>query len=70
MVKSWRTKKQIKASLSINRRGRPKMSYFWSLNKKEKWEEEEEEEESDQAKVWIHDFCKDIWSLAWNLSME
>ena len=42
------------------------MSYFWSPNKKEKREEEEEEEQSDQAKVWIHDFCKDIWSLVWN----
>ena len=65
MVKSWRTKKQIKASLIINRRGRQKMSYFWSPNKKEK-----REEESDQAKVWIHDFCMDIWSLVWNLSMD
>ena len=46
------------------------MSYFWSPNKKEKREEEEEEEESDQAKVWIHDFCMDIWSLVWNLSMD
>ena len=30
---------------------------------REKWEEEEEEEEeeeSDQAKVWIHDFCMDF----------
>ena len=33
MIKSWRTKKQIKESLFINRRERPKMDYFLSLNK-------------------------------------
>ena len=46
------------------------MRYFLPPNKKEKREEEEEEEESDQEKVWIHDFCMDIWSLVWNLSMN
>ena len=39
------------------------MSYFLSPNKKEKREEEEEEEESDQAKVWIHDFCMDFGKI-------
>ena len=46
------------------------MRNFLPPNKKEKREEEEEEEGSDQEKVWIHDFCMDIWSLVWNLSMN
>ena len=48
MVKSWRTKRQIKASLIINRGGRQKMSYFWSPNKGLREEEEEEGEEEEE----------------------
>ena len=66
-------KEATKETLIIKGGGRPKITHFWSPNKglreEEEDEEEEEEEESDQTKVWIHDFCMDIWSLVWNLSM-
>ena len=58
-------KREIKI---INRRGRPKMSYFGLQTRAygeggEEEEEEEEEEESYQAKVWIHDFCMDFGKI-------
>ena len=33
-------------------------------------EEKKRKIERDQVNVWIHDFCMDIWSLVWNLSMD
>ena len=50
--KKWRTKKQIKASLFINRRGRRKMNYFSGLQTRaygKGGKEEEDRERSSQG---------------------
>ena len=57
IIKSGRTKRQIKGKLTIKTRMRPKISHFWSpkessygLGEKKRKEEEEEEEEEEAAK--------------------
>ena len=48
------------------------MSYFFGLQtraygKKRRRKEKKRKKERNQAKVWIHDFCMDIWSLSMKL---
>ena len=61
-------KRQIKASLIINRGGRPKITHFWSPNKraygKKKKRKKKKRKKEEQSKG------MDLWSLVWNFSME
>ena len=65
MVKSWRTKRQINETLSINRGGRPKITHFWSPNKraygKERKGKEKKRKKEEQSKG------MNLWSLSMEL---
>ena len=72
MVKSWRTKTQINETLSINRGGRPKITHFWSPNKRaygkeRKRKEKKRKRKEKKRKKEEQRKGMDIWSLSMEL---
>ena len=59
--------KANKIDFNYKRRGRPKITHFWSPNKgygkKRRRKEKERKIKRDQAKVWIHDFCIQLYDF-------
>ena len=74
LIERGRTIRQIRENLTIKRGGRPKITHFWSPNKREygkkrkrkkkKKKKKTRKKEEEQSKG------MDLWSLVWNLSME
>ena len=61
-------KKAIKETLIIKGGGRPKITHFFCLQtraygKKRRRKEKKRKKERNQAKVWIHDFCMELYGF-------
>ena len=58
-----RTKRQIRETLIINKGGTPKITHFWSPNKRAYGKKRKRKKEEQSKGM-------DLWSLVWNLSMK
>ena len=66
LIEEWRTKRQIRETLIINRGGRPKITHFWSPNKRAYGKKRKRKRKKKKRKKAEQSKSMDLW----NLSME